>query len=90
MSAAIWSWHSGNHALVTPVPTPDGKVAFLAFPATFLRALGWNVDEDAMRRALPRFDEGPKIVASAKDADVKAAAAQAGQARGFDRQLRGR
>lgn len=90
MSAAIWSWHSGAQALVTPIPTPDGKVAFLAFPAIFLRAIGWNVDEEGLRRSLPRFDEGPKIVANAKDGDVKTAAALAGQARGFDRQLRGR
>jgi hypothetical protein len=85
----LWLWHAGKGALVTPVGTHDGGVAFLAFPAGFLRACGWMVDEDGMRRALPRFED-PRLVHDAKDADIKAAAAELGQRRRVDRALRGR
>ena len=84
----IWSWHSGNHALVTPVPTPDGKVAFLAFPVSVLRAAGWKVDEEGMRKALPRFDEGPALVTDVKDSDVRSAAALAASQRDLGSRIR--
>jgi hypothetical protein len=84
----LWSWHSGQNALVTPTQTDDGKVGFLAFPLNFLRFAGWEVDPEAMRASLPRFDGGPKLVGSAKDADVRSAAALASAQRAMGQRMR--
>jgi hypothetical protein len=84
----LWSWHAGKHALVTPVVTEQGKVSFLAFPLTFLQRAGWQVTEEGFRLALPRFDEGPKLATSAKDADIQAAAAMEHNARGLLQRIR--
>jgi hypothetical protein len=85
---SIWLWHAGRNCLVTPTQSADGKVDFLAFPAPFLRAAGWRVDEDGFRRSLPRFDGGPQLATSAKDSDIKAAAALASTQRALGERMR--
>ena len=86
----IFSWHGGDNALVVAEPTPDGKnVNFIGFKGKDLRAMGWQVDDNEMRKILPRFGQ-PSVIASAGAADVRMAASQVNGARSVDRALKGR
>ena len=86
----IFSWHGGDNALVVAEPTPDGKnVNFIGFKGKDLRAMGWKVNDDDMRKILPRFGQ-PSVIASAGAADVRSVAAMANGAKKIDARLRGR
>lgn len=86
----IFSWHSGDNALVVAEPTPDGKnINFVGYKASALREAGWKCNDDDMRRSLPRFD-APSLIQSAGAADVRSVAAMANGAKKIDARLRGR
>ena len=88
MSPNLFSWHSGDNALVCAIDAGNGNVGFLGFPGTMLRQAGWKIDDNEARRILPRFDaQGPRI---ALDTNVSAAAAGANGVRKIDQALRRR
>lgn len=89
LGVPLWSWHSGQNVLVTPIMGPDGKPAFLGFPGQMLRAMGWKGSDEDYRKSLPRFG-APTLATRATAADVQQAAVQARLARGVDSKLRGR
>lgn len=85
----LFSWHSGDNALVCAVAADNGQVAFVGFKSSDLRKAGWTINDEDMRKSLPRFDP-PQIATAGGMADVRAAARVANGAKGVDRLLKGR
>ena len=83
-------WHGGDNALVVAEPTPDGqRVNFIGFKGKDLRTMGWKVNDDEMRKILPRFGQ-PSVIASAGAQDVRVAAQAVNGAKKIDLALKGR
>jgi hypothetical protein len=81
----VFSWHTGLGALV--MPGPSGTP--IAVKAADLRQAGRKVDEETMRKALPRADVS-SILAAGGAADIAQAVAETRAKGKLDQVVRGR